>query len=349
MKPTALLITTVLATALSGCKDEVTPPPESPRPVIVQTVAEPAGDERRTFTGVISVAGAATLGFEVGGRIISIPAKEGRAYKKGEVLAQLDVSNYQADLQRAEAEAQQMNQELKRTQQLFESDNASRSQFDQAVAAQKSAAAAVTVARKKVADGTLRMPHDGVIEDVFLDEQSVVSAGTKVLSIQGKGVMKVNIGVPAEVVSRVTVGMTSQVRVGTVDQSLAAQVDRVYPQASKNGTYPVSLVLENPGSEIRGGMDAEADLTFASPNGQAVTVESSAVLGTAGAENFVWLIEPGSDGETGVTRKRTVRVGALRAGGEIAVLEGLKPRELVVTRGVNYLKENQTVKIRHRN
>ena len=79
------------------------------------------------------------------------------------------------------------NEELRRTSQLFESSNASRAQLDSAIAARRSAAASLEIAERKVTNGTLTMPYPGIVEDVLLDEQSVVAQGASVLNIQGKG------------------------------------------------------------------------------------------------------------------------------------------------------------------
>ena len=330
---------------LAGCDATAPVQPPPPRPVVTQVIAPANGDESRTFTGVIKASSAATLGFEVPGRITQMTAKEGEAYKAGDVLAQLDVSNLEAELRSAEASADQANEELKRVQQLFESDNASRADFDSAIAAQRSAAASLDVARKKVSDGTLVMPYDGVIEDVILDEQAVVGQGTEVLSIQGDGSMEIEFGVPAEIVPMVKTSMTGKVRVGTLtEEPLEAMVSKVFPQASKSGTYPIQMKLENPPETIRGGMDGEVTVVFPNPRGDVLRVQIEAVVSSVGENPFVWIAT--ADGEsTGSVSKRLVRIGEQRDGGEIEILEGLSPGDRVVIRGVHRLSENQVVRI----
>lgn len=335
--PVVLLPFTILI--LVSCQKEEEPVTYPPRAVVVQRLAEPVGAEIRTFSGVIEASGGTTLGFEVAGRITQMVAQEGGAYREGDVLAQLDVSNLEAELRRAEAESERANEELKRVQQLFESDNASRAQFDSAIAAQRSATANLTVARKSVADGTLKMPYDGVIEDVIADAQNVVAAGAPVLSIQGDGAMEMKIGVPAETLSSLEVDMAVTVRVGRIEEDgIPAKIRKISPQASANATYEVTLLLENAGPDIRGGMDAEADITFANPEGLTLRVDSAAVVSSPDASPFVWVWSETSDGE-GQVHKRPVRIGELRENGEIEILEGTKAGELVVIRGAHRLSE----------
>lgn len=331
---------------VASCSKKSSSLPEPPlRPVITQIVADVVGTETRTFTGVIEASGLATLGFEVPGRIIEMIAVEGRTYRQGDVLAILDVANLEADLSRAEAEALKANEELKRTDQLFASSNASRAQFDSAIAAQLGADASLRIARKKVADGTLTMPYDGVIEDVLLDEQSVVAQGAQVLTIQGKGAMRLDIGVPAEVISEVKVGKLATVKVTSISEKpIQAKVRKVSPQALKNGTYVVNLDLVSAPTEIRGGMDAEAQMDFVNPRGKAVHVESAAIVGSADSNSYVWVVTNTSQ-NVGVVKKHPVTIGAQSGEGEMEVSDGLAPGDEVVTRGAHRFTDGQRVKL----
>ncbi len=311
------------------------------RPVIVQTVLEPSGQDTRTFTGVLKSADSTSLGFEVSGRITQIIAKEGRSYVKGEMLARLDVANLESELRRAEAGEVQAVEELKRIQQLYETENASKADLDNAIAAQSIATASAEVARKSVKDGTLLMPYDGVIESVKVDEQNVVSAGTEVMSIRGNGAMKAHVGVPADLIGKVKLGMKGKVFVNSLtEDGLSATVERIYPQVTSNGTYDISLLLEETTEGFLGGMNAEAELKFQDKEAETIRIDAAAVSGGADGENYVWIVKEGSI--TTVT-KRNVTIGNIRENGEIDILSGLKPGEKVVTRGVNLITEGMVV------
>lgn len=323
----------------SSCKDEEVAE-KTLRPVVTQTVKAASKEETRTFSGIVKASGAATLSFEVPGRITRLIANEGVFYKKGDLLAQLDVANLESDLRSAQAQQLQANEELKRVQQLFESGNASRAQLDSAIAAQRSATAALEVSQENLSDGTLTMPYDGTIETVIADEQSVVGAGAEVMTIQGDEAMKVEIGVPAETVSQVTIGMPGIARIGklTSNTPLYAEVDRIFPQAQQNGTYIVSLVLKDAGDDIRGGMDAEVDIAFANPNGETLRVDAAAVASLADSGTFLWVLKDS------IVHKRQVEVGELRESGQIEILSGLEAGETIITRGVHQVSEGQKVK-----
>lgn len=72
-------------------------------------VGETASVERRTIASIVDVTGSvvplssASLGFEQGGRVASLPAREGARVAKGQLLAALDSSALYADLKDAQA------------------------------------------------------------------------------------------------------------------------------------------------------------------------------------------------------------------------------------------------------
>lgn len=332
----------VAAFVLTACENEEPVAVPQVRPVIVETVAESEGGDVRTFSGVLTAVDSTTLSFEVGGRITRIVAKEGRRYSKGDILAQLDVANLQSQLRSSQAAALKANEELKRIQQLYETENESRANFDSAIADQQAAQAALEVAQKDVADGTLYMPYDGVIEDVTRDEQNVVTAGMAVMTIQGSGAMKARVGVPANIIGQVSVGMKSRVHVSRLtDVGIAAEIERIYPLATDNGTYEISMLLEESRAGLFDGMDVEAELRFSGPNPVAtVSVDIAAVAGSANGRSYVWVIGP--DDETRVL-KREVTLGDLETEGRIRVLSGLEAGEQVVVRGVHQVVEGATV------
>jgi len=324
-----------------GCRKDEPTVLKKTRPVIVQTVLEPVGDDTRTFTGILTSADSTSLGFEVSGRITQLIAKEGRSYSKGDILARLDVANLESELRRAEAEEAQTLEELKRIQQLYETENASKADLDNAIAAQRIASASAEVARKSVKDGTLLMPYDGVIESVSVDEQNVVATGAEAMSIRGNGAMKARVGVPADLIGRIELGMKGRILVNRLTKvALPATVERIYPQVTSNGTYDISLLLDEVTEGFLGGMNVEAELKFEDPDAKTVRVDAAAVSSGANGQNYVWVVKEGA--ETTVS-KRPVTIGNIRERGEIEVLDGLEPNERVVIRGVSMITEGMVV------
>lgn len=344
MSLTLLLVLGVILGLVSCGKQE--PEIKRPRPVYSIVVDDPKEDLVRSYSGLVQAAEGTGIAFEVSGRVLKVIADDGKRYEKGDLLAELDSTEYRIQLESADAQRLEAEQRLRRTQQLFESGNASKSQLESAIASQRSAQSSYESAQKRVEDTTLEMPYSGVIGSVEIDAQQVVNAGQVVMTIQGEDGMEFEIGVPAEFISRIKPGMPSTIELGSIpDQGFEAEVKTISPQVTQNTTYPVSLSFTAEDPRVREGMDGEATLSFPNPNGQVITIPAVCVAALPEDVQYVWVIDAPEGSPTGVVSRRTVKTGKLREGNTIEILEGLKPGERVVSRGVHQVEEGQEVRL----
>jgi len=345
--PMALKVLAFLGGILAyGCGPN--PAPEAPpvRPVYWHDVEIASPTVTRSFSGVVAASTAVDLGFEVGGRIVAIEAEAGRHYDAGTVLARIDSTGYQADLKNAMAQFAAADAALKRTLRLYETDNASKSQLDSAIASQEAAQANLDVARKRLEDCTLHMPYDGVIGAVIADAQLVVAPGAPVLSVQGTGLPEMEIGVPADIVDQVELGQTATVRIGAFpERAYPARVTEISAQIAANTTYPVTVTFNEAHAGVRAGLDGEAKLDLRNPHGSVVAVPSSCVAGGSDTGGFVWVVTAADEPEFAKVSKRAVKLGGIREGGRLEIVSGLSGGERIVARGVNRLREGQLVRL----
>ncbi len=339
-----------LAILLLGAGCSKAPPEENEyptRPVVTALVPEPISTLERRFAGQVESAEGAPLAFESAGRVIAVDAKAGTRYEKGFALARVDDSNYQIQLLSAKAALTKAQQELRRLQNLFETENASRSDLDSAIASEVSARSTYELAEKALNDTILTMPYDGVIGNVDVEAQQVVSAGQVVMTIQGETGKEFEIGVPPEEVGQLEIGSSARVVVGILpDRELPAKIIEISLQVSANATYPVTLGLEKDDvteKEIRAGMDGEAILELKNPLGPVIRVPAQSVAASDDGRTYVWIVEPKDDATEGTVTIRDVTTGALGPDGSIEILSGLNPKEQIVIRGVYSLDEGETV------
>jgi len=338
-------LTSLVLSGITACSKKVDPPEQKPRPVIAFTVGEPQASIERSFSGLLEPATGAGIAFEVSGRIIEIIAKRGVSYKKGDVLARLDPVDYKTDLAGAQAELTEAMQSKARTQTLFESDNASKSELEAAVAKERGARTRFESAKKKVDDCTLKMPYDGTVASVPADTQAVVSSGQEVITLQGAGAMEFVIGVPADEVANLKIGMASEIVLGSLPgKALSGSITEIGSEPSDNSTYPVELTLSgDTDPAARAGMDGEAKLTLPNKNGAAILIPIECVAGRGQGTEYVWILE--GDGATRKVVKRDTVIGNLAPNGMIEIKSGLQPGELVVSRGVHRIEAGSMVAI----
>ncbi len=354
MKNTALIL--IACTGLmTGCaREEPLPPPV--RPVVTQIVEEPGGMRERTFSGTAKAAVETRLSFRVSGELRELPLKTGQRVKKGDLIARLDVTDFQLQVNQLEAQLAQSQAGLneatadyERNRALYEAESVSKSDLDRARAAFESAAAqhdatgqSLKLARQQFGYCTLLAPVNGSVATVPIENHQTVQAGAVVATLTSGDEMELEVGIPESLISSLQAGDAAEITFDSFqDRRFASTVSEVGVDVDASSTYPVTLRLLDQSREIRPGMVGAATFTFSDgPDAQAMVVPSVAVVGRGEDERFVWVYQP----ETSTVVRRDVRVGALTSRG-LQILAGLQPGDRIVTRGVHRIEEGTNVRL----
>jgi len=348
----------LLSELLAGCSGEEAPAEEVIRPVRTQLVFATGGTRQRTFSGTARANVESQLSFKVAGLVEEVGVELGEAVKQGQLIARLDPTDYELQVQDAEAllaqaqsQARNARANYDRMQALYENNNASRSDLDAALATKESADAQVESARKKLELTRLQLrytqllaPFDGSIASVDVEINENVSAGKRVVMLTGEGVPEVEVSIPEILISfvheRDPAVVTFDAIPGETFPAHATEVATA--SAGFATTYPVKLRLDQRNDRVRPGMAAEVTFTFRSQSNR----ESYLVPAVAVAEDnhgrFVFVIEDGDEGL--VARRRTVEVGELTRDG-LEITDGLSDGERVVTAGVSRISDGQRVRV----
>ena len=139
---------------VAGCKKQPPAQPRGPLPVNVQTAVEKEVTEWDEFTGRIDAVESVEIRPRVSGYITEIHFKAGALVEKGDLLFVIDPRPYQADLDRAVANVEQTQAQVKlaqidftRTQALRQKNVVSPEEFDQKAASLQQAEAGVRSAQ----------------------------------------------------------------------------------------------------------------------------------------------------------------------------------------------------------
>jgi RND family efflux transporter MFP subunit len=195
MKPTidlliGLAVASLSSLSLSGCKKPELVAP-GPLPVNVITVVEKEVAEWDEFTGRTEAVESVEIRPRVSGYITQIQFKAGAIVKKGDLLFVIDPRPYQADFDRATAQLEQAQAQLKlaeielgRTKELRDSKIVAAQEFDQKAAAAQQASAAVRSAEAAKSSAALdleftqiRTPIDGRVSDERVTVGNLVQPG----------------------------------------------------------------------------------------------------------------------------------------------------------------------------
>ena len=328
------------------------------RPVRSEIVTTSGAARVRSFAGVAKAGLESQLSFRVAGTVERVPVTVGASVRRGQVLAQLDPTDYELMVQEAvaglaQAKAAERNAEadFDRVRGLYENNNASLRELDGARATAESSRALVEAAEKRLEQArqqlsysTLRAPVDGQVASVGVEVNENVSSGQKLFLLTAGSDIDVEVALPGALIADIAVGQPVEVAFDALPgRKFAARVTEAGVAAvGAATTFPVTVRLEEADPDIRSGMSAEARIAFGGEVGAERMLVPAVSVGEDRGGRYVFVLEGAAEGQ-GVVRRRAVSVGDLTADG-IEILSGLDEGERIVTAGVRRLSDGEEVR-----
>ncbi|HEB95779.1 MAG TPA: efflux RND transporter periplasmic adaptor subunit [Sedimenticola thiotaurini] len=338
-----LLGLSILVAGCSGPAGQEEPAKPVVRPVKSLLLPRTVGVER-SFPGTVRAAKRVDLAFNVPGRIIELPAREGERVAKGALLARIDPTNYQMAVNSAKAEYDDALADYRRFGELVKKGFVSRADYDRTVAKKEVTEASLERARKRLEDTYLRAPFEGVVARRFVENYTEVTAKQPVLSLQDTRQLEVVVDLPEDVVigeqpdrEMKMVATFSALPGLELPVSIKEYATRADP---KTLTYRVILALPEKGdANILPGMTAKVLFTPGTAGGRPqFTIPASALLEDDGGR-WLWVIDP----DTHAVSRRKVEISGSKDG-KVLVSSGVEPGELIAVAGVHSLKQGMVVK-----
>ena len=336
-------------------------PAEEPvvRPVRFAQVFATGAARVRTFSGVSRAGVESRLSFRVAGIIQQMAVSVGDSVRSGQLIARLDPTDYQLELQRAEASLRQAmaeqrnaNANYQRVQALWETNNATRQDLDASRTANESAQAAVESLENEVQLASVRVgytrltaPMAGAIAEVPVEVNENVQPGEPVALLTSGSAPEVEVAMPGVLIRRVRRGDAVSVVFDALPQdTFPGRITEVGVSAIGTATtFPVRARLEASDPAIRSGLSAEVAFRFAAGSGGERILVPPVAVTEDEAGRFVWLVVPGEAG-FGTVERRAVTVGELTTFG-LEIRSGLEDGDAVVTAGVSQLADGLLVKL----
>ena len=222
-----------------------------------------AASPARIVTGDVIANRTVTLATRIMGRITRINATEGEQIAAGQVIVELDDTEYQALLRIAQAARERAVAELahrertrKRLEKLEEDNNVSREVIDEAIYAQAVAAANLKAAqaeiesiRSTLAETRIKAPFDAVIIKKHAEIGLVTTPGQALYEIQDQSKLKFRARVKERDLVHIEVGDLARITVTALgDEPIEARVIKVIPHGDDRHTFLIELALpERPG------------------------------------------------------------------------------------------------------
>ena len=194
----------------------------------------------------------------------------------------------------------------------------------------------------------IRAPFDGRLGIRAVDLGQYLAAGATVVTLQSLDPIYVDFFLPQQALDQIRIGQTVSAKVDTYPgQPFAGEISAIEPKVdSASRNVRVRATLRNPDHLLLPGMYATVDIATGDPQ-RFVTLPQTAITFNAYG-NTVYIVdkgEAGADGQPRLTvRQSFVKTGETR-GDQIAVLDGVKEGETVVTAGQLKLRNGAAVAV----
>ena len=274
------------------------------------------------------------IAFEITGRISSIFVDIGDRVKKDEVLAKLDDSEVNANLEQAVARLDLANQVLNRFEDLRKKGFISIQDFDKAKSEYLVAKSQVKFFEVKKSQTILRAPYDGFIQNRFVDEGTVINGSNPILEILDANRVEAHVSIPENLVTNLEVSNDYTFEIG--QEKVLGKFQRLAPM-SASGSNSRLAIFEFSDFFIPGSVIDLIIKIEKSEQGIWLPINS-----LSQSEQGLWSVYTVSDDGSNRVEKDLVRI--LHFENNYAYVSGtLKDGDLVILGGLSKIIEGQTL------
>ena len=197
MKRLPLMVAVILIGSFITSCGEQTKDTDRVKTVKIDTVRTECAQTILQYPGKIKAAEDVNLAFRVSGTIRKIHVKDGQPVKAGQLLAELDPTDYQIQLDATEAQYKQIKSEAERVIALYNDGGTTPVAYDKAVYGLEQISALYKHHQDELAYTKLYAPFSGFVQKHLFESHETVGAGMPVLQMVGKGSPEVEINIPA--------------------------------------------------------------------------------------------------------------------------------------------------------
>jgi RND family efflux transporter MFP subunit len=294
----------------------------------------------KRYSGTSQEAHRIDLGFKTAGQLSRIYVTDGDFVRKGQLLATLDDVDYKLGVEASQIQYDQLKTEVERLSKLNEQKSISANEYEKAVAGLRQLGVQLQANKNKLDYTRLYAPSDGFIEVVNFSPAEMVNAGTPVFGFMDVSRMEVVADIPAsEYVNRNKfVKYTSSVM---GNEEVPMRLIGIVPKADGTQLYRLRLTYsDKPSKNLTAGMNTDIRIYSVDGEGSVGFTLPLSSVAKYNDETYVWVLAPDS-----TIRKQPIVIESTCNKGRAVVVSGLNGEENVIKAGVNYLQENEKVKV----
>jgi membrane fusion protein, multidrug efflux system len=337
-----IILVLIIAVFSSGCRNTTVKPTTKEvtsvrlMEVIPETISLPVHS-----TGTVVSSEEIKLSFKTGGIISEINVREGQKVKKGAILAALNLSEINAQVNIAGNGFEKATRDFNRVKNLYRDSVATLEQFQNARTVLDMAKTSLDVAVFNQSHSTIIAPEDGVILKQFAKASELIASGYPVFlfGTYGKN-WKVKTSLSDRDIVKINQGDSASVKLDAwPGVNFSAVVDQVGEMSNPmTGTYEVEMTLAKTSYRLSTGFIADATV-YPQVHEKYLMIPVGSLVDSDGQEGFIFTVS-----DSMVATKQRVEIIAV-IGSRVAIKGDAGSIKRIVTEGAAYLRDGERVKV----
>lgn len=345
MKPYQLILSAaILLTACGKAPKTNTPATDT---IAVTTAAVENGGRTTTlhFSGMLASSAESRPSFKIGGIISKIYVQEGDQVVKGQLLATLDLTEINAQVQQAQKAVEKAKRDLNRVKQLYNDTAATLEQYQNVTTQYEVATESLRIAQFNQQYAQIRATETGVVLKKIANEGELAGPGAPIFFISGnqQSDWVVRFGVSDKDWAVLKKGHKVQIELEAYpgknfDGTISKTANAADPYSN---TYEIEVRVNPAGQKLAVGLFSKISIQQAAntqANLRMIPVE--AIVEGDGNQGFVYTIS--KNGYS--VQKHKVQIAQID-NDKVIIASGLDGIAAVITGGVSYLNESSIIKL----
>lgn len=197
---------------------------------------------------------------QIDGEVTKLLVEEGAFVKEQQLIAQLDLQDFQAQLEEQNALLAARQLEYERLKKLSRQQYQAQSALEQAFANVQASKAAIARIELAISHTQITAPFSGYLQAINVELGDFLKSGNTVASIIDTQILVVEAQVAQQQINKLTLGMTADIELASGDRAKGT-VRYIAPQADKQTrTFRVEIAVNNNAQQLRAGVSATVKL-----------------------------------------------------------------------------------------
>ncbi len=348
MKSTFLIISaTLIMSACSNADGDSNDPAAdsaavattSATPITAMQLSKANFSHYFTVQGVVEAAQNAQLFPEMGGRITSIPVKEGDKVRKGQILMMLDSRVVDNQISEIKSRLNLAKIVYEKQKSLWDQEIGSEIQYLEAKNNYESLQRNLETLEAQRSMYVVSAPFSGIVDEVLPKVGEMANPAMPAFRLINMDDVYVKADITERYLDKIKAGDSVKVTFPSLNHEVMTTIGRMGNYINPNNrTFKIRLDLPNDDRKLLPNLLAEINVRDYHVS-EAITIPTDLVQLTPTGQEFVYIID------NGLAVKKEITTG-MSYDGEFEVTSGLAGTEMLIDKGARSIKDGDEVEIR---